>query len=315
MGSSSVHIQISFVAKSPTGSATCRHSVQMPRPTALICGALIAVCASAWQWLLPLQSGSALAVPGTVSAAASRAAPMTARDFFKSSPCISRGQAGKPFRGGHGTIEARKVISACRGGARAAMLGTSYEPSPGVAVSYSQPPHAMPEQVIWEGVSASLTSAATGGRVAPRYRLTTHHLYFERGLLKTDAQQVPIHEIVDIDVKQSLTQKARGVGDVIVHVQRPTGPEKVTLESVHDPRAVQQAINAAAHQARLREQHAARYPMPVQMVHTSQQPPAGGPGIDGDLVTQLERLGALVKSGILTREEFDAKKAEILRRL
>ncbi|PZG53149.1 hypothetical protein C1I98_06060 [Spongiactinospora gelatinilytica] len=55
--------------------------------------------------------------------------------------------------------------------------------------------------------------------------------------------------------------------------------------------------------------------MPVQMVHTSQQPPAGGPGIDGDLVTQLERLGALVKSGILTREEFDAKKAEILRRL
>ena len=69
---------------------------------------------------------------------------------------------------------------------------------------------------IWSAQSQTLASAATGGKaVKGRYRLTHEMLYFERGTLRTDAQQVPIVHVLDVDVKQSMTQKARGVGDVI----------------------------------------------------------------------------------------------------
>ncbi|RBQ22170.1 hypothetical protein DP939_02665 [Spongiactinospora rosea] len=83
----------------------------------------------------------------------------------------------------------------------------------------------------------------------------------------------------------------------------------ITLESVHDPRGVQQAINHASHQARLREQHAARQAM-VPVVSA----PTGVTGGGEAFVSQLERLGALVRSGDLTRAEFEAAKAELLRR-
>jgi uncharacterized membrane protein YdbT with pleckstrin-like domain len=54
-------------------------------------------------------------------------------------------------------------------------------------------------------------------------------LYFETGTLRTDAQQVPIRVVMDVDVKQSMVQKSRGVGDVIVHIERTGGAiEKVT---------------------------------------------------------------------------------------
>ncbi|MGW5259705.1 SHOCT domain-containing protein [Microbispora sp. NPDC004025] len=202
-----------------------------------------------------------------------------------------------------------------------------YGPPHAQPAPYGQP-QPLPEQVIWEGASQSLTAAATGGRMAPRYRLTTVYLYFERGMLSTDSQQVPVHMIADIDFRQSLTQKARSVGDVIVHVHRPNGYERVVLESVSDPRGVTQAINHAAHQARLREQqaaHAMRFamvapvmPVPHPMPPAAPQPmppvPPAAPAAE-DPVAQLERLGRLVETGVLTREEFEAKKAEILRRL
>ena len=41
-------------------------------------------------------------------------------------------------------------------------------------------------------------------------------------------------------------------------------------------------------------------------------PPEAMPAIDDDVITQLERLGALRAQGILTEEEFNAQKAKLL---
>lgn len=41
-------------------------------------------------------------------------------------------------------------------------------------------------------------------------------------------------------------------------------------------------------------------------------PPAPTPASDDDMITQLERLGALYAQGILTDDEFAAQKAKIL---
>jgi len=53
-----------------------------------------------------------------------------------------------------------------------------------------------------------------------RYKLTPHYLFFEKGVVRTDSQQVPVADVMDVDVRQSMTQKARGVGSVVVHIQR-----------------------------------------------------------------------------------------------
>ncbi|MEV7663565.1 PH domain-containing protein [Paenarthrobacter sp. NPDC089316] len=77
--------------------------------------------------------------------------------------------------------------------------------------------------------------------------MTRHYLYFEAGVLRTDSQQVPLAHITDIDLSQTMIQKARGVATIRVHVQRPDGPmEVVTMENLTESRAVQDVINQAA---------------------------------------------------------------------
>lgn len=50
----------------------------------------------------------------------------------------------------------------------------------------------------------------------------------------------------------------------------------------------------------------------VQADHAPQAPPPPPPAPEEDVITQLERLGALKAQGILTDEEFAAQKAKLL---
>jgi uncharacterized membrane protein YdbT with pleckstrin-like domain len=103
------------------------------------------------------------------------------------------------------------------------------------------------ETTIWETKAKSLAWMATGGKITTaKYRLTTRALYFERGTLRTDAQQIPLWAIRDIDLTQSLTQKARGVGSLVVHTDR----EAVRLENIEHPRWRGISINEHSQAAR-----------------------------------------------------------------
>ncbi|WP_368077775.1 PH domain-containing protein [Rhodococcus aetherivorans] len=100
--------------------------------------------------------------------------------------------------------------------------------------------------VLWAAKGQPITGIGGG-----RFRLTASTLFFERGTLTTNAQQVPTHQLFDIDMRQSLTQKARGVGDVLVHVHRPSGVEVAVLPDIPHPREAVTIINRVAHEARL----------------------------------------------------------------
>lgn len=135
---------------------------------------------------------------------------------------------------------------------------------------------------IWEGKSQDLKHKAVGGMGAPRYELTEEFLFIRTGTLRSDAQQVRVVDIVDVDVRQSMTQKARSIGDVVVHVQRPGGGETVTLESVSEPRRVHELINEATRNRRIYDQHQANVythaqPVPQQSASAPPPPPAGPP--------------------------------------
>jgi Short C-terminal domain len=51
-------------------------------------------------------------------------------------------------------------------------------------------------------------------------------------------------------------------------------------------------------------------PPPQEVVYVA--PPPVAPAPEEDVITQLERLGALKAQGLLTEEEFNAQKAKIL---
>lgn len=169
--------------------------------------------------------------------------------------------------------------------------------------------------VLWSGQSEDLKSTATGGLTAQRYRLTATTLYFERGALSTSGQQVPVAQIIDVDVKQSMAQRARGLGDLLVHVDRGSGrTETVHVVAVRDHKAVRDLINTTAIAARA----ALVTERNTQTINYVTGPPPGAPATApttapaGSLVEQLKELAALRDAGILTDEEFATQKARLL---
>ncbi|PWU51397.1 hypothetical protein DLE60_32220 [Micromonospora globispora] len=189
--------------------------------------------------------------------------------------------------------------------------------SPPAAVPVSPSP-ALEPGVLWAATGQPLTGIGAG-----RYKLTATMLYFERGVLSTNAQQVPIVDVADVDLRQSITQKARGVGNVMVKVQRSNGFELVVLEDIPEPRKAVSIINETAHAARLAQQdrmntrHYSGLPAPGEPMAPPPQVTRAAPWAPApvDPIAQLRQLGELRDAGILTEEEFTAKKAEILSRL
>lgn len=173
----------------------------------------------------------------------------------------------------------------------------------------SAPADAAAEQsdVLWSAKGQPITGIGGG-----RYRLTVKTLFFETGTITTKAQQVPTSQLFDIDMRQSLTQKARGVGDVIVHINRADSVEIAVLHDIPNSRAAVSAINDAAHQARLEvarianTHHYSAENAPAQKTPTE---------AINDPMKQLADLGKLRDAGVLTEEEFTSKKAEILARM
>ncbi|WP_329521088.1 SHOCT domain-containing protein [Spirillospora sp. NBC_01491] len=217
--------------------------------------------------------------------------------------------------------------------------------------------HSGQEQIVWEGESRNITSRATGGRVVLHYRLTTHYLYWETGgVTGTRQQQIPLLDIQDVDVSQTLFQRTQHVGSVKVRVARPgIPPEVATLDWVDQPHQVRDILNQAIHAMRVSvhgrqvgEQrdlgvHRFEYPAgqqpgavpPMPGAFPIPQPsaipaPAPQPALpsthDGpppvvqattpdQVMGLLRQLGELRDAGVITPEDFEAKKKDLLDRL
>jgi hypothetical protein len=176
------------------------------------------------------------------------------------------------------------------------------------------------EIALWEGETQNLASAATQGKViTARFRLTNRNLYVSKGVLRTDEQQIPLAYVQDVDVRQALIQKARSVGDVVVHVTRPDGfVDTLIMDSVSDPRRVRDLVNRTATDARVAERQLINH-QSITYTGPAPAPSITAPAVSAlptdDVFAQLEKLGKLRDAGVLTTEEFESKKAEMLARL
>lgn len=109
--------------------------------------------------------------------------------------------------------------------------------------------------VLWEGASQDLKAVASGGRVVgSSYVLTEDALKFARGVLSTREESIPLWVIRDCDLSQSLTQKARGVGDVTLRIDPAHahlyGQNTVAMTSIRDPARVRDMIVGQANVVR-----------------------------------------------------------------
>jgi hypothetical protein len=183
-----------------------------------------------------------------------------------------------------------------------------------------------PRAAVWRpGDSWVSIGKPITGVGAVKVRMNQEYLFFEKGALRTDAQQIPLAMIIDVDAKQTMTQKARGVGSVFVHVQRPNGAREVAvLDDLPDFRDGVARINDASRQARFHAhtmqntQHINYHgapPVPVAQPSVQSALPSSGRTSPDEIFAQIERLGELRDKGFITGEDFDQKKADLLSRL
>ncbi|OMC36581.1 hypothetical protein A5740_06200 [Mycobacterium sp. GA-1841] len=175
----------------------------------------------------------------------------------------------------------------------------------------AQPDPAADPDAIWTAVGKPITGIGGG-----RYRLTAQYLYFERGTLSTRAQQISTHEIYDVDAMQTMTQKARGVGTIVLYAIRSGSGtrERVELVDVERFREGVAELNRVSHAAR----ESLRTKQQTQTVNytglagapTSQAAHAGPTQMD--LNAELEKLASLKERGLLDDEEFAAAKRKLL---
>ena len=179
----------------------------------------------------------------------------------------------------------------------------------------------MEDDLLWEGQGKDLTSLATGGRVVKtRYRITREFIFIDEGFIGSREEQIPLWAVRDCDVSQSILQKSRNVGDVIVRVEANdfTGKKAVALESIEAPKEVRNLINEhsrLARDLRMRQQQTVNYTgVTPLMAGVSTSANIGNSEIKSELdpIEKLTKLAALLKEGLISQEEFDAQKAKLL---
>ena len=165
--------------------------------------------------------------------------------------------------------------------------------------------------LLWEGRKHGL------GIAQARYRITRSMIHFEAGTISTKAEQVPLWAVRDIDVRQSVTQKARSVGDLRIRVRHDdyTGRQFVMLESFERPQAVRDLLNEHSEEARREHQNRAATST-IQHVGTPTQAGMGVPAAPSSqlsIADELKKFAELRDAGVLTEEEFAAQKARLPR--
>jgi len=136
-----------------------------------------------------------------------------------------------------------------------------------------------------------------GGRLlrwqTTHFVVTSDRLILRRGVLGKFGREIPLERVNDITFRQSLFERMIGAGDLVVESAGERGQD--SFDSVPHPDRVQQVIYREMEALAARRSGAA---------------PAA-PGVP----QQIAQLAELRDRGLLSPEEFEAKKAQLLERM
>jgi Short C-terminal domain/Bacterial PH domain/Protein of unknown function (DUF2510) len=198
---------------------------------------------------------------------------------------------------------------------------------------------------LWFGESQTAATKATGMSKA-FYRITKDKIWIDTGMLGVRSENVPMWAIKDIDVRQSVLQRGKDVGDVALHLEDPlysvdqsgayglTGQVEpggggthtsgeVLLDNIEKPFEVRDLlmplVSEARHKKLVERQSQFINVNPGSAIAAGMAmgggvpaAPAPAAGPSPDAADQLRKLAQLRDEGILTDEEFAAQKAKLL---
>lgn len=122
------------------------------------------------------------------------------------------------------------------------------------------------------------------------YVLTNERLIRRSGILSREGLEIPLENINDIRFNQNVLERVLRSGDVLVESAGEQGQSR--FSDIPQPEEFHSLVY------RMRE------------IRARDLTTGATGGADG--VSKLERLGRLLKEGLITREEYDAKKADFL---
>jgi uncharacterized membrane protein YdbT with pleckstrin-like domain len=92
-------------------------------------------------------------------------------------------------------------------------------------------------------------------KLSIRYRLTTHRLFRETGLLSRNANEVELIRVDDVSVRQNLIQRVFNVGVVIVVAPSDQTEPRLELLGIENPIEVKEQIRTNVRRRRDRSLH------------------------------------------------------------
>jgi hypothetical protein len=168
----------------------------------------------------------------------------------------------------------------------------------------------------WRGERAALL-VTVAGRVlrwaTTHFVLTTERLIFRSGLVAKFGREIPLERINDVTFSQSLFERLVGVGDLLIESAGEHGQSR--FSNIRDPETVQLEIYR---QMEANDRRRAGY------ATTQPHHPVGHPAADrtptpptrgSSALDDLERLADLRDRGVVTEEEFQRMKRELLDRM
>ncbi|MDQ3963148.1 MAG: PH domain-containing protein [Actinomycetota bacterium] len=125
--------------------------------------------------------------------------------------------------------------------------------------------------------------------------LTSDRLITRRGIIAKHSKEIPLERINDVAFSQRVLERVFGAGDLMIESAGETGQTRIT--NVRKPEQVQLAIYKESEE------------------NSNRMMRGGGPSeAPPDATQQLEALARLRDQGVLSEQEFESKKQDVLRR-
>jgi uncharacterized membrane protein YdbT with pleckstrin-like domain len=148
--------------------------------------------------------------------------------------------------------------------------------------------------------------------ITTNFVLTTERVIYRVGLLSKRGIEIPLERINTVFFNQGVFERMLGAGDLGIESAGERGSE--TFSDVRRPSAVQNELYRQMEANSARMYGGARQSGTAATAATAATAPGPTEKVD-DVPAQLERLDDLRKKGVISEQEFAAKKADLLNRM
>lgn len=150
--------------------------------------------------------------------------------------------------------------------------------------------------------------------VGMNFVVTTERVIYRSGVVSKRGIEIPLERINTVFFNQSLFERLLGQGDLGIESAGERGQQR--FDNIRRPLQVQQEIYRAMDDVQQRRLEAYGRTMAAGATNVApEQPQPTPPPEQMSIPEQLERLDSLRARGIITDEEFAAKKRELLDRM